>query len=95
MGYAVCMNVMAFVVEHIVSFKSVLQSHLPKVYIKIAYSKTELSLMAFMSFQNSYDTGVGTLVSMTTKRIELLIGQKNSKTCTQCNITMKIYLLPG
>ena len=42
-------------------------------------NKTELSLMPSIHFQNSHDTGVGTLVSMATKRIELLIGQKMTK----------------
>ena len=35
--------------------------------------------MPFIDFQNSHDTGYDTLVSMTTKRIELLIGQKMTK----------------
>ena len=39
---------------NIISYKSVLQSYLPKVYINIVY-KAELSMMLSLNFQNSYD----------------------------------------
>ena len=64
---------------NIISHNIVLHSYLPKVYISIVYTTTYVSLMPSINFRNSHNTGVDSLVSMTTKRNEHLVGQKMTK----------------
>ena len=45
----------------------------------MVYTKAELSLIPYINFQNRQNTGVDALFTLTTKRIELLIGQKITK----------------
>ena len=49
------------------------------VNINLEEIKTKLNLLPSINFQSRHITRVDTLVSVTTKRIESLIGQKKTK----------------
>ena len=61
------------VMSYMISYKCIAFILTIKVYINVIYTKTELSLMPSIHFQYNHSTGLDTFVSMTTKRINLLM----------------------
>ena len=74
-----------------------MQSYLPKVCIHTVCTKTQLSLMSYLNFQNNHNTGVDNLVSVATKRLTFNYSGDDKNVLNNYNniIIMKIYLFPS